>query len=109
MGAREEVARLNLPVETIVAGTTRARKEFARLFNVASKGTPVTIVAGDRSVTMVDRSVWLALLRRVAVSDTTALLADKRALQKLTRSERDVRARLGLTAQEARRRLGLER
>lgn len=101
---------MNPPAETIVAGTTKARKEFARLFDVASKGTPVTIVAGERSVTMVDRDVWLSLLRRAAVSeDTAALLADTKALQKLKRSEQDVRARRGLSVQEARRRLGLER
>ncbi len=101
---------MNPPAETIVAGTTKARKEFARLFDVASKGTPVTIVAGERSVTMVDRDIWLSLLRRAAVSeDTTALLADTKALQKLKRSEEDVRAHRGLSVQEARRRLGLER
>ncbi len=53
-----------IPAETIVAGTSRARREFARLFEAASKGTPVTIVAGERQVTMVDRDLWLALLRR---------------------------------------------
>jgi hypothetical protein len=47
----KEVIVLNPPVETIVAGTSKARREFARLYDVASKGTPVTIVAGERQVT----------------------------------------------------------
>lgn len=104
------MARLNPPVETIVAGTSKARKEFARLFTVASKGTPVTIIAGERQVTMVDRDIWLALLRRAAIAeDTAALLADPEALRKLKRSEHDVRAGRGVSIAEARRRLGLQR
>jgi len=104
------VISLNPPAETIVAGTSKARKEFARLFDVASRGTPVTIIAGERQVTMVDRDVWLALLRRAAISeDTAALLADSEALRKLKKSEGDVRARRGVSIDEARRRLRLER
>jgi len=104
------VAGVNPPVETIVAGTSKARKEFARLFVVASKGTPVTIIAGERQVTMVDRDVWLALLRRAAIAeDTAALLADPEALQKLKRSERDIRAGRGVSVAEARRQLRLQR
>lgn len=100
---------MNPPVEMIVAGTSKARKEFARLFAVASKGTPVTIIAGERQVTMVDRDVWLALLRRAAIAeDTAALLADPKALRKLKRSEQDVRAGRGVSIGEARRRLALQ-
>jgi len=99
-----------MAIETIVAGTSRARRDFARLFDVASKGTPVTIVAGERQVTMVDRDVWLALLRRAAVLDDTAsLLADSKALQKLKKSEADIRAGRGMSIEEARRMLRLER
>lgn len=97
-------------IETIVAGTSKARRDFARLFDVASKGTPVTIVAGERQVTMVDRDVWLVLLRRAAVLDDTAsLLADSKALRKLKKSEADIRAGRGMSIEEARRVLRLER
>jgi hypothetical protein len=104
------VKNLVPPTETIVAGTSKARREFARLFEIASKGTPVTIVAGERQVTMVDRVAWLDLLRLAAAAEeTAALLADREALRKLKRSEVDVRARRGVTVAEARRRLGIER
>lgn len=96
--------------ERIVSGTTKARKELAHLMDVASKGTPVTIVAGERLVTMIARDTWLSLIERASLAeDTAALLADPEAMRKLRESHRDVKAGRGVSIDEAARLLGLEK
>lgn len=97
------------PEETIVSGTTRARNEFSKLFDLASRGKPVTIVAGDHAVTMLARSQIADLIRRVQIAEeTAALLSDPETLRKVLRSLEDVKGRKGLTPADARRLLGLE-
>jgi PHD/YefM family antitoxin component YafN of YafNO toxin-antitoxin module len=95
--------------ETFVAGTTDARKRLSRLVEAASKGTPVTIVAGDRIVTMVARDAWVSLLERVqAAEETAALLADPEAMRRLRQSRRDIKAGRGVGVAEAARLLNAE-
>ncbi len=97
------------PEETIVSGTTRARSEFRKLFDLASRGTPVTIVAGDRAVTMLARERLGDLIRRVQIAEETAsLLSDPEILRKLMRSLEDISAKKGISPAEARRLLGIE-
>jgi prevent-host-death family protein len=94
--------------ETIVTGATEARRRLPELLDQASRGTPVTIAAGKRLVTIVDREAWLSLLERVeAAEETAALLADPEAMQKLLKSERDVRRGQGVSIEQAKRLLGL--
>lgn len=96
--------------ETIVAGTSRARRELPRLIDAASRGTPVTIVAGERQVTMVARDLWVKLVDQASLAqDTAALLADPDALRRVQRSLGDIKARRGLSVGEARKLLGLEK
>lgn len=94
--------------ETIITGATEARRRLSELLDKASRGIPVTIAAGRRLVTIVDREEWLSLLERVeAAEETAALLADPKSMQRLLRSEQDVRRRRGVSVEEARRLLGL--
>lgn len=95
--------------ETIVGGTTRARNEFSRYFDVASKGRPVTIVAGDRSVTMVARDSLIDVYNRLQVAEETiAMLLDPTVTQRLIASREDIKAGRGISPAEAARLLGLE-
>lgn len=101
--------RLILGRERIVDGTTAARQQFADLFELASGGTPVLVVSGDRQVLMIDRRAILELAERVeAAEETLTMLAAPELLEKLRKSEEDVRAARGVSPEEASRLLGID-